>query len=191
VLVGIKPNRMRFTVHRDLITKRSEFFRAARSKCWTEPSKVIRLVDDDPVVFEAYLHCLYFGSDSFGEPIPDNDKDKEVEKQHAEHHESARFLIDLYLVADRYLDPTAANVVMRGLVTFVHSRPWNPSEATIAKVYARTTEGNPLQAQQEAAVHREKQASQFATRKGQASRNATRTALGVYLFTFDQYEMTH
>jgi hypothetical protein len=125
--VGIKPNRMRFTVHRDLITKRSEFFRAARTKYWTEPSKVTRLVDDDPVVFEVYLNCLYNGLDclaklDYSKPISGGDKDNEVEKKH-EHHETARFLIDLYLLTDKLVDRTTANVVMRALLTFVHARP--------------------------------------------------------------------
>jgi hypothetical protein len=47
------------------------------------------------------------------------------------------------------------------------------------------------QAQREAVFHQEKQANQLATQEGQASRNATRTAPGVCLFTSDQYEMTH
>jgi hypothetical protein len=53
--VGNKPNRERFTVHHDLITQRSEFFRAARSSQWTKPGKPSRLADDDPNIFSIYV----------------------------------------------------------------------------------------------------------------------------------------
>lgn len=39
-LVGRKPYRQLFTVHHDLVILRSRFFRAARFKSWSEPSKV-------------------------------------------------------------------------------------------------------------------------------------------------------
>ena len=66
MLVGKEPSRTRFTVHQDLIVKRSEFFRAARSSLWTSPDVPTTLGDEDydPEVISAYLHCLYFGADA-------------------------------------------------------------------------------------------------------------------------------
>jgi hypothetical protein len=177
VLVGAKPHRQRFTVHHDLITQRSEFFRAARSLCWTEPGKVTRLVDDDPHIFSAYLSCLYFGAKFMdrqggrprqGDSIPssdlesgssadvndypdDDDDDKMIDgvvaKKFgpcAEHIENVRFLIDIYLLADKYLDPTTANPVIDKLAKFVVGKPWTTDEATISHVYASTGDRNPL-----------------------------------------------
>jgi hypothetical protein len=172
VLVGAKPHRQRFTVHHDLITQRSEFFRAARSLCWTEPGKVTRLVDDDPHVFSAYLSCVYFGKDfmdrqdckhrqgdiSSDDEDDDEDEDgvdsnsdadveddhREKEKEHSEHLETVRFLVDVYLLADKLLDPTTANVVIEELRLFVMDAPWTTDDATISHVYASTGHKNPL-----------------------------------------------
>jgi hypothetical protein len=55
-----------------------------------------------------------------------------------------RFIIDVYLMADKSLDPSTANVVMRELVTFVHIHAWVTDEAVINYVYASTTENSPL-----------------------------------------------
>jgi hypothetical protein len=172
VLVGAKPHRQRFTVHHDLITQRSEFFRAARSLCWTEPGKVTRLVDDDPHIFSAYLSCLYFGADFMdrqdGKPrqgdsssgssadVDDNDGDDDDDDKmldgviakkfgpYAEHIENVRFLVDIYLLADEYLDPSTANLVIEKLAKFVVGKPWTTDEATISHVYASTRDQNPL-----------------------------------------------
>ncbi|TLD06833.1 hypothetical protein E2P81_ATG10233 [Venturia nashicola] len=62
VLVGKEPNQQRFTVHSGPAIERSEFFNAARSSRWTEPTKPTILDDHDPEIFSAYLHCLYFGA---------------------------------------------------------------------------------------------------------------------------------
>ena len=48
VLVGAKPDQQSFTVHHDIATQRSGFFRAARSNRWTDPTKPTELVDDEP-----------------------------------------------------------------------------------------------------------------------------------------------
>lgn len=61
MLVGKQPSQQRFTVHRDLLVQRSEFFRAARSSRWTESNQPTDLEDHDPDTFSTYLHCLYFG----------------------------------------------------------------------------------------------------------------------------------
>lgn len=49
------------------MTKRSEFFRAARSPEWlavsADPTKPVDCTDDDPDVFSAYLNCVYFGAE--------------------------------------------------------------------------------------------------------------------------------
>jgi hypothetical protein len=60
VLVGAGAKQRRFTVHHDLITKRSKFFRAARSERWTLiKSKPADLQHCDPDIFAKYLHCIY------------------------------------------------------------------------------------------------------------------------------------
>jgi hypothetical protein len=49
-------------LHTDIFTKRSEFFRAARSPAWLkDPLKPVDLEAEDPEVFEAYFSCVYIG----------------------------------------------------------------------------------------------------------------------------------
>jgi hypothetical protein len=81
----------------------------------------------------------------------DEDDDKMVDGviakkfgPYAEHIENVRFLIDIYLLADRYLDPTTANLVIDKLARFVEGKPWTTDEATISHVYASTGDRNPL-----------------------------------------------
>jgi len=173
-----------------------EFFRAARSKSWTDPSKPTKLIDDEPHVFSAYLTCLYFGADflerrkkqgvvvaaersaspddlgmgceltpsQFAEGPGDasdqdasqdeligsancesEDEDDSVRTEsYDEHIESVRFLVDVYLIADKLLDPISANLVIDYLIDFVGSRKWTTDQATISHVYASTATGNPL-----------------------------------------------
>ena len=65
VLVGKEPDQQRFTVYHDLLTERSEFFRAARSERWShDPTKPTTLDDVTVEVFSAYLHCVNFGAES-------------------------------------------------------------------------------------------------------------------------------
>lgn len=64
MLVGKAPDQKRSTVHQDLIVKRSNFFKAARSSLWTKPDVPTTLDDHDPEVFSTYLHCLYYGADA-------------------------------------------------------------------------------------------------------------------------------
>jgi hypothetical protein len=59
----------RFTVYTNILTERSLFLKAARKPEWLaeDPRKPINLEDEDPEVFQAYLHCVYFGSETLDE----------------------------------------------------------------------------------------------------------------------------
>jgi hypothetical protein len=67
--VGKKPYRERFTVHQDLFIQRSKFFRAAASPQWKKPGKTCRLVDDNPMVFAIYVHCLHYSTKDLEERV--------------------------------------------------------------------------------------------------------------------------
>ena len=73
------------------------------------------------------------------------DEDDSVRTEsYDEHIESVRFLVDVYLIADKLLDPISANLVIDYLIDFVGSRKWTTDQATISHVYASTATGNPL-----------------------------------------------
>jgi hypothetical protein len=78
------------------------------------------LVDEDPQVFSAYLHAIYFGLESSREP----NKEKDVKK--------AKFLTDLHLLADKLRDPTTANLVMDELLAVI-----DRSEEVVAGIAVR------------------------------------------------------
>jgi len=196
VLVGQKPDQQRFSVYHDLLTQRSEFFRAARSERWShDPTKPTTLDDVDVEVFSAYLHCVNWGSEGLsslvqpmleeinvcqGETIntvvtsstedsnnnrhishdksissssdddDDDDDDKGTEEENKTHSPSfslepvEKFLIDLYLLADKLIDPTTANLAIEKLIVLVEDRGMYLSKALIEFVYGATTAGSPL-----------------------------------------------
>lgn len=64
VIVGPPEDQQRFTVHRDIICRRSKFFQAARSERWTsDPGKPTELTDTTPSAFQDYLYCMYADKD--------------------------------------------------------------------------------------------------------------------------------
>jgi hypothetical protein len=75
VLAGKAPlPQRRFTVHHNLFTQRSEFFRAARSSQWlTDPTKPVDLEDDDPEIVSKYLSCVYFGAAALRTDVEDQE----------------------------------------------------------------------------------------------------------------------
>lgn len=67
-MVGKGDSSQRFTVHTDVMIKRSEFFRAARDPKWLDDAtKPTNLEDEDPEIFSTYLNCMYFGKEAFQE----------------------------------------------------------------------------------------------------------------------------
>ena len=126
VLVGTGPSRQHFTVHHELITQRSEFFRAARSARWTKRKKATKLVDDKPHIFSAYLNCLYLGAGfMIKQPKTDNIEGSAAEVEEAKKitkakdQETLEFFVELYLLADKLLVPGTANLVIDEHISFV------------------------------------------------------------------------
>ena len=79
VLVGKAPSSsQRFTVYTDVLTSRSNFFKAARKLEWRRDFKQpVDLKDENPGVFSKYLNCVYFGIQAL-EPdgeAPEDDRD--------------------------------------------------------------------------------------------------------------------
>lgn len=54
------------------------------------------------------------------------------------------FLIDLYLLADKLIDPVTANVVIDELISSTSKQPQLPGHPAISRVYSSTAAGNPL-----------------------------------------------
>lgn len=117
MLVGAEPKQQRFTVHHDIITRRSGFFRAARSERWTtDKSKPANMQQYDPEIFASYLHCIY--RDVVPRPnkwTPEADAQRAMNATNHDTdsgNEYYRYLVKLYIIADSLRDPTTANLVI-------------------------------------------------------------------------------
>lgn len=199
VLVGKEPKQQRFTVYHDILTRRSEFFRAARSGRWTtQPEQATVLDDHEPDVFSVYLHCVNFGRKALEEhidaiPVAEKNDSQNLDSdssQRAEEGEESKestqandengaieetpsigpesdarensdaidnyvwkvgdnefpdkFLVDLYLLADKLMDHVTANMAVDKLIRMSESRNAYPSPVLITYVYGSTTAGSPL-----------------------------------------------
>jgi hypothetical protein len=102
------------------------------------------LVDEDPQVFSAYLHTVYFGlestraqiaSDGPGTTTKTVSKEKDVKQ--------AKFLTDLHLLADKLRDPTTANLVIDELISVIDRSEELVQEIAV-KVYTSAKSDSPL-----------------------------------------------
>jgi hypothetical protein len=143
-----------FSVHHDLITHRSEFFRASRSPQWKKPGEPTPLVDEDPSVFALYLHCLCFGTKDLERRIETEAKEEWAAEGDdkatldeiviGKHLSAMRFFINLYILSDKLLDPITANLVIDRLINFTETSRSGPSVLLVIHLYASTTADSPL-----------------------------------------------
>jgi hypothetical protein len=150
VLVGTAPEQKLFTVHRDIATKRSGFFRAAKSGRWTQ-TKPTDLHEHDPDTFNRYLHCLYRNA------LPDillpiiSDEEQETYSfeefvANEKHRTDCKFgyLIDLYVLADSLIDPFTANMAITEIRRFGLKDSCSPGAKVVDRVFRSTREGDGL-----------------------------------------------
>ena len=122
MIVGAGDYQQRFIIHHELITKRSKFFRAARSETWTsDTSKPADLQHHEPKFFAHYLHCIYRDAVPFYDMWFDDGDTVETNAIHTmdvirtdsffadQYYE---YLVKLYITADSLQDPTTANMVI-------------------------------------------------------------------------------
>lgn len=135
VLIGTGPGQKRFTVHHSIITKRSPFFRAARSQRWVkDPSKPVELPEHDPEVFSLYLACVY--RNRIDAPSAANQiiKIDEATQEVVEVYFEA--LIKLYVLADQLEDTTTAELAMDSIISISVARKAFPDAQAIDLAYA-------------------------------------------------------
>lgn len=157
-------------MYSDVLTSRSDFFKAARKPEWlADPAKPTELPDEQPEVFARYLNCVYFGiqalqidadapednrhgEESEEEPTPDAflcseaeyDLEEPLHKYVQHFNRYSLILADLYLLADRLQDLETANLVMDEFIGFSDEGGTIQSGEVIRRVYESTAHGNPL-----------------------------------------------
>jgi hypothetical protein len=130
VLVGRDPNQQLFTVHHDVITRRSKFFRQARNPRWKK-STPIELQHADPQIFDMYLQCVYHGT------VPDFTGNEEEDERGEQCYEA---FVDLYILADSLLDPVTTTLVSEEIHE-IGSAENIPGAGVIKHAYRHTTAG--------------------------------------------------
>ena len=119
MLVGAGARQRRFTVHHEIITNRSKFFRAARpERSTSDESKPVDLQHCDPDIFAYYLHCVYRDAVPYFDIFNDGDEGNDTYTMEVirEDPDAAdqyyEYLMKLYTIADRLQDPITANMVI-------------------------------------------------------------------------------
>jgi len=140
VLVG--PEKKRFSVYYNILTKRSRFLQAARSSRWTKDSqRPTDLTDFDPEVFSNYLRLVYTGEIFQPEQLGE---DGWAEATETAFNSDLSELIKLYELADKLEDLTSVNLIMDEFLASYQEawRMFIPSVTT--QIYQHTPSNSPL-----------------------------------------------
>jgi hypothetical protein len=128
IIAGTGLGQQFFTVEHDTLTKRSKFFRVARSSRWTSKTKPTELPEHNPMIVDMYSDCV------FDDAVPERSRPKVLQKLQKKrdlglqltneelkqeitgwrefHSARTNELIDLYILADHLLDPVTANMAI-------------------------------------------------------------------------------
>jgi hypothetical protein len=132
-----------FKINKSMLSESSEFFKSALAPEWLEgKSRIVRLPDDDPESFKAYVAWLYTRRVYLGT----------VEEEKV----SYTYAFKVYVLGDKLLDTSFKDAVADAVVTMFttvrkdgHVRP--PFAVEVCYLYENTVVGSPLR---RAVVHR-------------------------------------
>ena len=129
IKVFVGAQKKSFVVHKDVITRRSPFFKSACAKCWAKNAECpkINLPEDDPTIFGVFLQCIY---------------QNVVPTELAQ--ETFELMAKVYVFADKVGDLTTANLIIDEFTRLSDKIQEIPGLDTIAVVFQRTSENAPL-----------------------------------------------
>ena len=121
-------------VYTDALSRRSTFVEAACSGRWntTSEQKPIELPEDDPIIFDLYLHCIYTNS------VDVKDPSQTVSS------EQSMLLVKIYFLADKLGDIVTSNMVLDKPISYYFEYVTLPSDFTIIRVWSNTVPNSPL-----------------------------------------------
>ena len=132
-----------FRVHTEPTTQHSTFFKAACSDRWnnTDTPNPIKLPEDDPDLFDFYLHCVYTkstGTENVAEAL-------DTTERRAQRQQRQKLLIKTHILADKLGDFITANLLLDALVDDYYKYRYVPGGHTIEFVFSNTPADSPLQ----------------------------------------------
>jgi len=136
ITVKVGNNGTTFPVHESVVCDSSAFFKFAMKPEWTSAtSRIVDLTDEDPDVFEIYLHWLYFKTLSTIQGRPPSADMEYIE------------LAQCYVLGEKLLDVKFKNAIMDALVEVLENEQKGtcilPGSWAIETIYEGTTEGSP------------------------------------------------
>lgn len=140
LLVG--PDEHELAVHESCITRNSEFFKVAMKKQWTEGQTRVIKLPEEPCV-ETMRHYINF---NYGQKLPTYHV--VAGGDDAAREQCYTILGRLYVLAERFLDKTTQNEIMK---EFLRVRPldtsegftWSPIGQRVADIYEGTSPDSP------------------------------------------------
>jgi hypothetical protein len=108
-------------------------------------------MDEDPELFQAYLNCVYFGSDIIEQWADSSEVETKAKSECSTRDEKQAAgdlifekLIGLYLLAERLVDLRTANTVIDEIIRARDVLRCIPTQGPITLAYASTEKGDPL-----------------------------------------------
>jgi hypothetical protein len=130
-----------FYVHKNVLCKTSVFLQNATKPEWTGPlPHPIDLTDENPKVFQAYLHWLYSRKVAAETRLANACGD--ASGYHLELHYN--LLVKSYLLGEKLMDSTYQNAVMEAITYGAAIGCGFPGDECVRLVYKRTTASSPL-----------------------------------------------
>lgn len=132
-----------FSVHQDLLTKRSEFFKCATSGSWRESAEnTIVFPEDNLDAFKVYLHLVYTN-----EIVSDEIKKAEIVSDEITKAEWL-LLCRLYVLAEKLQDTAAKHSAIDAMRKHGEENAWRPGmklwdPAAINELYLGTPDRSP------------------------------------------------
>ncbi|KAK4950299.1 hypothetical protein LTR10_011280 [Elasticomyces elasticus] len=132
-----------FEVHEDILSRRSDFFKAACSSVWTKSKDgIIKLPTIEPGTTKLYIHWAYSGTIDLTVISSTEEADKRIPAQ--QHWFETGQLFRLYVAADMFLDQLLKNKVMDALLRRVDGKTWYIHSSDVTYAWENTTSGSML-----------------------------------------------
>lgn len=140
-------------MHTGVVTGRSGILATMLRVEPDNQKKVVYLENQDPELFQQYVHCVYFGPQALQKWAAASEVKKEPNPDgHARDEDQAAAdlvfekLIRLYILAAKLVDFETASMVVDKIIRTSDSLGFIPTQGPISVAYASTDKGSPLRA---------------------------------------------